>query len=104
MFCGFQAHRLVLGFRWGSFVTRPGWVMCYAGENRIIPAVAAVEAEMVVNVHDAAVDKLVSHDVVLFPKLVPVRPPAVDQTPSSLPSPSTVVASDMHQYSDKVIF
>jgi len=57
---------------------------------------------MVVNVRDGAVEKLVSHDVVLFPKLVTVRPPAIDQTASAPSSSSSVVAADMHQYSDKV--
>jgi len=72
-------------------------------------ATVRAAAEMVVNVRDgAAVEQLVSHDVVLLPKLVtvPVRPPAERQPteqlpPSSLPSPGAV--SDMHQYNNKVI-
>jgi len=56
---------------------------------------AAAVAEMVVNVRDSAVEKLVSQDVILLPKLT-VRP-AVEQPLSSSSSPA-----DMHQYSDQV--
>jgi len=64
---------------------------------------AATVAEMVVNVQDSPVEHLMSHDIVLLPKLVTVRP-AVDQTPSSSSTlPSSVAAADMHQYNNKVI-
>ena len=53
------------------------------------------------NVRDgAAVEQLVSHDVVLLPKFVTVRPPAEQPASSSLPSP--VATSDMHHCETKV--
>jgi len=58
-------------------------------------------AEMVVNVRDGPVEKLVSHDVVVLPKLVTVRPTAEQSLSSSLPG--SVAAADMHQYNNKVM-
>jgi len=59
------------------------------------------EADMVVNVRDGPVEQLVSHDVVLLPKLVTVRP-SPDQPSSPSLLPSSAATSDMHQYNDKV--
>lgn len=61
----------------------------------------AAAAEMVVNVRDGPVEKLVSHDVVVLPKLVTVRPTTEQQLSPSLPA--SVAAADMHQYNNKVM-
>jgi len=59
---------------------------------------------MVVNVRDgAAVEQFVSHDVVLLPKLVTVRPPAERPLTEQLPPSSPVAVSDMHQYNNQVV-
>lgn len=61
-------------------------------------------AEMVVNIRDSPVEHLMSHDVILLPKLVTVRP-ATDQLPSpaSASLPSSVDAATMHHDNNKVI-
>ena len=78
-------------------------LLLWSGELYVVDRAIAVVAEMVVNIRDGAV---VSHDVVLLPKLVTVRPPTErppTEQQSSSPLAPSVATSDMHQYSNKVI-